>query len=148
MVISRKRVYNIVDPEATADNVKLLKQMRDHFIAFWNTNEGKMVLLQSTRQNFERQNQELYAKKPSMATYDALIGQLEADFNQLKQLFLGLHTDDFVFAFHAFPDSSIGHLHMHVFPRLDALRKFSAKQHDWKTISLDAILDAEGANND
>ena len=67
----------------------------------------------------------------------------EGDFEQLAGVWGGLSEADFVFAFHAFPDCSVGHLHMHVFPRGGWLRRFSGKRHDWKTIPLEAILEVE-----
>lgn len=64
-------------------------------------------------------------------------------FKSMQSSFLALNNDDLVFGFHVFPNNSIGHLHMHVFPHNNTFREFSAKIHDLKTVPLQAILDVE-----
>ena len=32
---------------------------------------------------------------------------------------------------------------MHVFPKAEALRRFSTKTHDWKTIPMQAVVEVE-----
>lgn len=62
----------------------------------------------------------------------------------MKSEFLGLKAEsDFLLGFHVFPENSIGHLHMHVFPHRDYFREFSTKDYDYKTVPLQAILDVE-----
>ena len=68
---------------------------------------------------------------------------LNDDFNSMAQSFERLKVGDFQFGFHAFPDNSVGHLHMHVFPRQSELRKWSTRTHDWKTIPIEAVLEVE-----
>ena len=74
---------------------------------------------------------------------DGLLATLKTDFDALSKSFLRCKPDDFEFAFHAYPANSVGHLHMHVFPKKDELRKFSTKSHDWKTIPIEAVLEVE-----
>lgn len=141
LVISRRRVFNVVDPDATANNCALLEEMRAHFLKLWHNDQERVI--RRVRLGFDQQNQKLAGKEGTLELYRSLLPQLEADYEKLVTRFRTLSNDDFVFAFHAYPDNSIGHLHMHVFPRDEFLRQFSTKKHDWKTISLKSILEAE-----
>ena len=142
LVISRKRVFNVVDPDATAHQAALLKEMKGHFVKFWNSN-GRERLVDRVRRVFDDQNDKLTSKEETKAECRGLLPQLEAGFVKLSKRFQELDAEDFVFAFHAYPDNSVGHLHMHVFPKDLSLREFSSFHHDWKTISLKAILAVE-----
>ena len=77
--------------------------------------------------------------------YMQKLSELEHDLRCLSREFVTLDPErgDFEFGFHAWPDSSVGHLHMHVFPKRNSLRQFSTREHDWKTIPLKAVLEAE-----
>ena len=144
LIVSRKRVFNVIDPDATANNASLLKEMQNHFVRFWEKNgHAKEKLIARVRLAFDTQNAKLAGKPDTIDKYNTLLPQIEADFQKFAVEFEQLKIADFVFAFHAYPDNSIGHLHMHVFPRVESLRKFSSKHHDWKTISLKAVLEAE-----
>lgn len=100
-------------------------------------------MIRRVRLGFDQQNEKLASKERTIKLYRSLLPELEADYEKLVKRFRALSDDDFVFAFHPYPDNSIGHLHMHVFPRDEFLRQFSTKKHDWKTISVKSILDAE-----
>ena len=141
LVISRKRIFNVVDPEATANDCERLKEMKRHFIEFWEDEQGSPKLLRRTRSAFDDQNEKL-EKKESQA-FRKLLPTLKKDFDALAEEFERLGSQDFECAFHAHPDNSVGHLHMHVFPKKERLRRFSTKSHDWKTIPLEAILEVE-----
>lgn len=70
---------------------------------------------------------------------------LEAGYEDMKPQFLALRApQDFVFGFHPFPLNSVGHLHLHVYPRKDGLRVWSSKAHEWKTVEIEEVLEAEG----
>lgn len=156
-VIPRKRVFNIVDPDADA---ALLKEMREHFVRCWNTEDGKDKMINRIRAAVESQNEKLmlslasFQKKQdpdddnnnddaASTRFLHLRDLVWQDFQTLAHDFRTLNADDFVYAFHAWPDNSIGHLHMHVFPAKDSLRRFSTRRHDWKTISLECVLRVE-----
>lgn len=141
LVLSRRRVFNVVDPDATANNCALLREMRAHFLRLWNNDRERVI--RRVRLGFDQQNQKLASKEGTFELYRSLLPRLEADYEKLVTRFRALNDDDFVFAFHAYPDNSIGHLHMHVFPRDESLRQFSTKKHDWKTISVASVLEAE-----
>lgn len=141
LVLSRRRVFNVVDPEATSNNCALLKEMRAHYQRLWNNDRERVI--RGVRLGFDQQNQKLASKERTIKLYRSLLPELEADYEKLVTRFRALNDDDFVFAFHPYPDNSIGHLHMHVFPRDEFLRQFSTKKHDWKTISVTSILEAE-----
>lgn len=141
LVIPRKRVYNIVDPEATANNCALIKEMKDHFRKYWNVPQKRKALLNSITTVFEAQNEKLGAKDEE--EYKATSPPVIEDYHEMAQKFVNLDADDFVYAFHPHPDHSVGHLHMHVFPKDESLRKFSSKEHEKKTIPLEAVLEVE-----
>lgn len=61
----------------------------------------------------------------------------------MKSVYRLLKAEDFVLGFHVFPENSIGHLHMHVFPHDNYFREHSTKDYDYKTVPLQAILDVE-----
>lgn len=142
-VIPRKRVFNIVDPDATANHSALLKEMKAHFITFWKTEDGSPKLLERVRSTFYEQNTKLASNDRNVGSLDGLLTTLKEDFDTLSKSFLRCKADDFEFAFHPYPAISVGHLHMHVFPKKDELRKFSTKSHDWKTIPIEAVLEVE-----
>lgn len=143
LVIARKRIFNIVDPDATANHSALLKEMKDHFITFWKTEDGSPKLLRRVRSTFEEQNSKLISSDENAKYSESLLFTLRKDFRALSQSFLKCKPDDFEFAFHAYPANSVGHLHMHVFPKDGGLRKYSTKSHDWKTIPIEAVLEVE-----
>jgi len=150
MVIPRKRIFNIVDPDATANDGILIKEMRNHFINFWKGG-GAPKLLKRTRSSFDVQNDKLRRKSDALSPqdtatttpYQRLMSVVRSDFEALSKRFSELKPEDFEFGFHAFPDNSVGQLHMHVYPKGNSLRRFSTKRHDWKTIPIEAILEVE-----
>lgn len=143
LVIARKRIFNIIDPDATANHSALLKEMKEHFITFWKTEDGSPKLLKRVRSTFDEQNNKLASNEVNAESSESLRSTLIQDFDALSRSFLRCKPDDFEFAFHAFPANSVGHLHMHVFPKDGDLRKFSTKSHDWKTIPIEAVLEVE-----
>ena len=115
--------------------------MKDHFITFWNNVEGPPKLLDRVRSAFDEQNLKLKSSGGIALREDVEV--LRGDFEHLSRRFLKCKPDDFEFAFHPYPAISVGHLHMHVFPKKGDLRKFSTKNHDWKTIPIEAVLEVE-----
>ena len=141
LVISKERVFNVVDPAATANGASLLKEMKDHFVGFWK-NGGNARLLKQTKSTFDDQNSKLRTNGKT-AHIESLLPTLENDFEDLAEEFRLLRPEEFEYGFHAFPDNTVGHLHMHVFPKKSSLREFSAWRHDRKTIPLEAVLELE-----
>lgn len=141
-VIPRKRIFNVVDPDAVTNDAAVLKEMQEHFINFWNAN-GKDKIISRVRLVVANQDEKLASKEGNSARYLRLRSSVLNDFQRLSEEFRTLKADDFVFGFHAYPDNSIGHLHMHVFPARKSLREFSTRRHDPKTISLDCVLKVE-----
>ena len=168
LVIPKRRIFNIVDPIAVENHCKPIRELREHFIKFWNTKGGPEVILQRTRDGFDEQNKKLHAKIKSTpipssssssmtrqrtkefaakreAQLDSLMGDLEAAYHDMATQFLKLRApQDFVFGFHPFPQNSVGHLHLHVYPRKDELREWSSKAHESKTVEIEEVLEAEG----
>lgn len=147
LVIARNRIFNIVDPEATANHSAILREMKDHFVDFWN-DEGKEKLLRSTRLAVDNRNTVLAGKEESLISYNALVPTVNATFDKMAALYRNLKVEDFVFAFHPFPLCSVGHLHMHILPRDLRLREVSTLRHDWKTVPLEAIEESEKESNE
>ncbi|KAL8865192.1 MAG: hypothetical protein Q9174_007022 [Haloplaca sp. 1 TL-2023] len=145
LVIPKSRIYNVVDPEATAQHCYLLKEMRAHFIDFWTNGDGKQKILARSERALDDQDQKLRSS-PDGPEYEKVRGDVYDHFETTKVQFEKLKAEeDFVFGFHVFPDNSIGHLHMHIFPHAEAFREFSARVYDYKTVPLQAILEAEAA---
>lgn len=117
--------------------------MKEHFITFWKTEDGSPKLLKRVRSTFDEQNTKLASNDRNAESCKSLLSTLIKDFDILSKSFMSCKPDDFEFAFHAYPANSVGHLHMHVFPKKGDLRKFSTKSHDWKTIPIEAVLEVE-----
>ena len=89
---------------------------------------------------------------PSATEVQNMIDGFEHDWNVLQAKYLRLEVQpqtqvtgtknrdgnggDFVMGFHPWDTNSVGHLHMHVFPRGGEFRKWSARRHDWKTVEV------------
>lgn len=168
LVIPKNRIFNIVDPLAVKDHCAVIHELRHHFIKFWNGKGGPQILLRRTRRGFDEQNDKLRTRlnsipvpsssSPSMtrqktkdfaakreAQLDNLLRDLEAGYKTMEAQFLELRApEDFVFGFHPFPENSVGHLHLHVYPRKRGLREWSSQEHNWKTVEFDMVLEAEG----
>ena len=117
--------------------------MKEHFVTFWKTEDGSLKLLERVRSTFDKQNDKLACNNRNAESHESLLSTLMKDFDTLSESFLRCEPGDFEYAFHAYPANSVGHLHMHVFPKNGDLRKFSTKSHDWKTIPIEAVLEVE-----
>ncbi len=120
LVFYRKRVFNVVDPDATANNAALLKEMNAQFLKLWNSNREKII--RRVRLAFDEQNKAITSKKEISDLSHTLLPQVEADYDKLVKKYRAPKDDDFAFAFHACPDNSVRHLHMYVFSRDESLR--------------------------
>ncbi|KAL8895096.1 MAG: hypothetical protein Q9207_008301, partial [Kuettlingeria erythrocarpa] len=155
LVIPKARVYNIVDPAATADNCALLHEMRAHFLRFWARPDGKAKILARAKRALDEQDRKLLASSSSSPSsdnsnnsngdsYASVRAAVFAHYDAMKPAFERLRgEEDFLFGFHCFPENSIGHLHMHVFPHAEPFRAVSTKEYDWKTVPLQAVLEVE-----
>ncbi len=152
LVIPKKRIFNIVDPDATANGGELLKAMRDHFVSFWTKfdglkkDRGPEKILKRVKVVIQERNDILGCKQQDLDLYNTLVGEVRSTYEEMSKKYATLKVKDFMFAFHPFPQCSVGHLHMHVFPKDDTFRKYSTTRHDKKTIPLDVILKVEGGN--
>ncbi|KAL8783476.1 MAG: hypothetical protein Q9213_004613 [Squamulea squamosa] len=151
LVIPKARIYNVVDPAATDEHCFILQELRIHFLQFWATDYGKQAILSRAKKALDDRDRTLLnpppgdgrGQRPPEYTM-AVRGAVFADFERLQREFIRLKgEEDFLFGFHVFPDNSIGHLHMHVFPHDNSFRVHSTKDYDYKTIPLQAILDVE-----
>ena len=124
--------------------------MKQHFVNFWATQVGKEKIYDRAQLALDTQDAKLlhdpknhnFPNKDYANVRDAVYTYFE----DMKEAYWRLDAErDFVYAFHVFPYSSIGHLHMHVFPKGEEFRVQSARQHDWKTVPVDVVLEVEGA---
>ncbi|KAG8530894.1 uncharacterized protein KY384_004251 [Bacidia gigantensis] len=141
LVIPKKRIHNIVDPEAVANKCAIINELRNHFTGFWGTQNGRKKLLDRTFSIFDGQNAILRTKDSLQAK--KLVADVISTYNLLAPQFKQLQAEDFMCAFHPAPDISVGHLHLHVFPKAELFREFSAMRHEWKTIPFDAVTQVE-----
>ncbi|KAL8914711.1 MAG: hypothetical protein Q9171_000724 [Xanthocarpia ochracea] len=151
LVIPKARIFNVVDPIATNNACAVLQELRTHFLRFWATESGKLAILSRAKKALDDRDHALLDPPPgngrgqrppeyTMAVRTAVF----VDFERLQTEFLRLRgEDDFLFGFHVFPENSIGHLHMHVFPHDNSFREHSTKDYDYKTVPLQAILEVE-----
>ncbi|KAL8993626.1 MAG: hypothetical protein Q9169_006201 [Polycauliona sp. 2 TL-2023] len=146
LVIPKPRVYNAVDPLATEGNCFILRELREHFLAYWSNQTNRQAMLDRARKALEDRDAILIngkATRPPEYT-NAVRTAVFSDFGNMEAEFKRLSSSsDFLFGFHVFPENSIGHLHMHVFPFHDSYRQFSTRDYDYKTVPLQAILDVE-----
>ncbi|KAL9595365.1 MAG: hypothetical protein Q9219_006491 [cf. Caloplaca sp. 3 TL-2023] len=143
LVIPKERVYNVVDPKATANDCFLLREMKTHFVNFWLSGD-KSKILERAKHAMEQQDRKLRPNNSSCSPiYERVRDDVFGQFEATKEPFKDLKPDDFLYGFHVFPENSIGHLHMHVFPHRDELREWSTKIYDYKTVPLQAVLEVE-----
>ncbi|KAL8657728.1 MAG: hypothetical protein Q9226_001627 [Calogaya cf. arnoldii] len=144
LVIPKQRIYNAADPKATENDCFILKELRDHFIEFWSSDSNKHAILDRAEQVlWDRHNILIQSDQRPLEYTPAVARAVMDDFGLMKRDFLKLDAENFMFGFHVYPENSIGHLHMHVFPHNDTLRVVSTKTYDYKTVPLQAILDVE-----
>ncbi|KAI4243659.1 MAG: hypothetical protein L6R42_010691, partial [Xanthoria sp. 1 TBL-2021] len=144
LVIPKTRIYNVVDPLATENHCFVLKELRDHFFKFWSNEINRDAVLARARKALEERESALVHKGPRHPQYTQSVSNaVFSDFERMKSVFRLLKAEDFVLGFHVFPENSIGHLHMHVFPHDNYFREHSTKDYDYKTVPLQAILDVE-----
>ena len=141
LVIPKKRIFNIVDPDAVAKDCSVIEELRNHFLAFWQKPENRDSLEARTKEVFDQQNQKLKDKDGERAA--RIISDVTDDYNKMAGGFTRLETDNFTYGFHPFPQMSVGHLHLHVFPNEPLLRTYSSRQHDEKTIPFQDVIDVE-----
>ncbi|KAL9032214.1 MAG: hypothetical protein Q9180_006627 [Flavoplaca navasiana] len=147
LVIPKTRIYNVVDPLATENDCFVLKELYEHFQRFWLANSSinrRLILHRARKALDERDTALVNGKTPRPPEYtDSVRNAIFADFERMQYDFQVLKISDFLFGFHVFPDNSIGHLHMHVFPHNSRFREYSTRTYDHKTVPLQAILDVE-----
>ena len=121
----------------------MLEDMKDHFCHFWKYGAGPKKILLGLEKVITDRNAALAKKRETTELAKKVALETMTTFRAMSEEYQKLEPNDFVYAFHPFPDCSVGHLHMHVFPVKDKFRTFSAKRHDWKTIPLNVIVEAE-----
>ena len=149
LVIPKGRLYNIVDPDATGSNLAPIKEMMNHFTAFWNIEGNREKVIARQELAVEQQNSNLATaalksgRKCHLLECEKIKREVASTSKALSPKFLNLTQDDFVFVFHPFPNVSVGHLHMHVLATSAELRKVSSTIHDWKSVTTEAIQAVE-----
>jgi hypothetical protein len=147
MVCTPISVYNVV----SVDDTELIKEMISHFKKFWARADSIEKSIARTRlavdlraeeviNGYER-NAETAAERTRefngvMQDVNKAADELEKKLRERK-----LDEEDFFLGFHAAPDASVGHLHMHVLLALSEFREYSTVKHDWKTIPAQAVME-------
>jgi len=140
-------VYNIVSLEDTG----IIKEMILHFKAFWARADSIDKSIARTRVAVDLRAEEVIAGYEENAETAAQRGEkfkrVMQDVNKTadelarKLREQKLYEEDFFLGFHAAPDASVGHLHMHVLLAPSEFRKYSTMAHDWKTIPAQAVIE-------
>ena len=90
---------------------------------------------------FTAQNDVLLASPNPEAK--SVVEAVSRDYETLQPDFERLGEKDFVYGVHPWDTNSVGHLHLHIFPREGKFRKYSAVRHDAKTVTMNDVLAAE-----
>lgn len=123
--------------------------MISHFKAFWADPSSIQKSINRIKLAVKLRSQEVtdsFSKNPETSTerMTEFKDIMEDVYKSTDDLAVKLHSlmiDDFVFGFHAAPDASVGHLHMHVLSAPSEFRRYSTMAHDWKTIPANAVMD-------
>lgn len=145
MLTTLRQVYNIVALQDT----EIIEEMIRHFQQFWITpgaiqkcidriqlavNIRKAEIVQELQRNTETMT-------GKMDELDRVMKDVQDYVEICSRKLATLRAEDFIFGFHAAPDASVGHLHMHVLPGPQELRQYSTHAHDWKTIPAKAVVE-------
>ena len=140
-------VYNVV----SLDDTEIIKEMISHFKKFLAQADAVDKFIARTRLAVDLRAEEViegYKTNTETATrrteeFIAVMQDVNKAADELAERLRKrkLHEEDFFFGFHAAPDASIGHLHMHVLLAPSEFRKYSTAAHDWKTIPTAAVIE-------
>ncbi|KAF9064645.1 hypothetical protein BDP27DRAFT_134456 [Rhodocollybia butyracea] len=143
-VIPTQKVYNIVSLTDSA----IIHEMISHFKTFWAQPGAAQKCIDrinlAVTEHVDQVLAHLDHEQKSM--FNEVVKDVRKYADECSVPLRTLNAEDFVFGFHAMPDSSVGHLHMHVLPLSETFRRFSTDAHDVKTIPARAVievLDAE-----
>ncbi|KAK7464354.1 hypothetical protein VKT23_006521 [Stygiomarasmius scandens] len=147
LVISKKQqVWNIVGLEDTED----IEEMMTHFLQFWQTTGAvDKVNKRIERAVHEREQEVINSLEKDESKRKGFRDVMESVEDYRKKCAERLHADKdaIVFRFHAWPDASIPHLHMHVLTSPEEFRKYSTPAHDCKAIPADIVLEVIKSEN-
>ncbi|KAF9467191.1 hypothetical protein BDZ94DRAFT_1249815 [Collybia nuda] len=144
LVIPRQKVYNIV----SVDDTNVIQEMISHFESAWNDGQGAPKFIEAIDEALDRRAKavlEGYKAEPSTVDkrteeFEKIMITVREDAATFAQKLVNVKHSDFVHGFHAAPDASIGHLHMHVILAPSEFRIHSTGEHDWKTIPARAAM--------
>ena len=136
-------MYNVVSLNDTA----IIKEMMSHFKTFLARADAIDKIIARTRLALNLRADEVfagYAKNNTSPTeFTALMQDVNTTADKFAEMLRErtLREEDFFFGFHAAPDASIGHLHMHTLLAPSEFRRYSTAAHDWKTIPAQAVIE-------
>ena len=136
-------MYNVVSLDDTA----IIKEMISHFKTFLATADGIDKIIARTRLALNLRAEDViagYAENNASTTeFTALMQDVNTTADEFAEMLRKRTSpeEDFFFGFHAAPDASIGHLHMHALLAPSEFRRYSTGAHDWKTIPAEAVIE-------
>lgn len=122
--------------------------MITHFRDFWNHGQNAQKFIEVINAAIDRREKAVldgYRAEPAtfekrQKDFEKVMVNVREDAAGFAQKLSKVNFDDFFFGFHAAPDASIGHLHMHVILAPQEFRTTSTGEHDWKTIPAQAAM--------
>lgn len=139
-----KTVYNVV----AVDDTSIIQEMISHFRTFWDGGRGAPKFIEVINASLDRREKavlEGYKANPDTVDkrteeFEKVMVTIRRDAAAFAQKLPKVKFTEFLFGFHAAPDASIGHLHMHALLAPSEFRKYSTGAHDWKTIPAQAAM--------
>ena len=139
--MSSSEVYNAV----SLDDTSIIEEMISHFKKFWSTPKAAQKCADRIEISVEAREKEVLISLSDNPTkteeFQAVMKDVRQSSKEFSEMLQKLTAEDFFFGFHAMPDASVGHLHMHVISTPVEMRKYSTDSHDWKTIPAKAVME-------
>jgi len=140
-------VWNVVGLTDT----RVIEEMMQHFSKFWGKPEAVDKVNKRIELAVQEREQEVInqLEKDAPEKVNAFREVMESvqDYRRKCAERLPAHKDAIVFRFHAWPDASIPHLHMHVLTSSEEFRKYSTPIHDFKAIPAEIVLEVIKSEN-
>jgi hypothetical protein len=141
-------VYNAVSLTDSA----IIHEMISHFKNFWTQPGAAQKCIDRINLAVQEQADQVLAHLDDKQTssFNEVLKDVRKYAEECSVQLRTLSAEDFVFGFHAMPEASVGHLHMHVLPLSEKFRQHSTYVHDVKTIPARAVievLEAQGEHS-
>jgi hypothetical protein len=122
--------------------------MISHFKKFWNGGRSAPKFIERINEAVDRRAKAVfdgYKSNPDTVArrteeFEKVMVTVREDADAFAKQLADVKDNQFFFGFHAHPDTSVGHLHMHVLLGQSKFRTYSTGVHDWKTIPAQAVI--------